>query len=150
MTAYRSPIPTLKSTRTFYDRDGVRVTRDWFVVGDQHYEVASLRDVVRTRGRKHAGFTVSMIIAGTDAVLMLPVLAIVGGAGLLWLEVAAAVLVPALIAVICLHRWPPRQQLWARYRGSEVSLYSTRDAREFGHVSRAVQRAIELVPRGTL
>jgi hypothetical protein len=51
--------------------------------------------------------------------------------------------VPCLVATFCAYRWPPRLHLFAEYRGSIVTLFSTRDEREFGQVARALQRAVE-------
>jgi uncharacterized protein DUF6232 len=77
---------------------------------------------------------------------MVPIAMVDGGTTML-LVAAGAVLVPSLVASVCQRCWPPRQELLARHHGKIVSLFASRDEREFGQVSRAVQRAMEAVPR---
>jgi hypothetical protein len=44
--------------------------------------------------------------------------------------------------------WPPMSgrtyELWARWSGAEICLFSTADTRTFGHVRRALVRALDL------
>ena len=49
---------------------------------------------------------------------------------------------PCLVALICAVRWPAEFGLIARYRGRDVTLFTTRDAHEFGLVTRALRRAV--------
>src|SRR5947207_342786 len=41
--------------RTFYDRGGVRVTEQWFTVGDAKYPVIELQRLFVARGPRHPG-----------------------------------------------------------------------------------------------
>jgi hypothetical protein len=59
-----------------------------------------------------------------------------------WALLAAGV--PTVAAIATLWRLRPQTwELWASYRGADVLLYSSPDARVFNQVSRALRRAIE-------
>lgn len=129
-----------------YDRRGVVVSWRRVYAGGYQYEIDDLRDVVRVRGSVHPGVLVSMALAVVVPVAVVPALTTAATVPT-WLAVFVAVLVPCLVAVACAKRWPARRVLRARYHGRTVVLFSTRDEREFGQVSRAVHRAREAVGR---
>ena len=68
-----------------------------------------------------------------DDILAAPMIMLVG---------IIALSVPCLVGVICAIRWPAEFGLIARYRGQDVTLFTTRDAHEFGLVTRALRRAV--------
>jgi hypothetical protein len=129
-----------------YTGPGIVVTRRWLIGPGYRYPIAQLRGAVRTQGRRHPSVSAAMFIAGVNVLLLVPVAVVDRGAPML-LMAAGAVLVPCLVAWVCQRWWPPRQELLARHHGGTVHLFASRDEREFGQVSRAVQRAIEAVPR---
>jgi len=133
------------ATVVLYTTPNLIVTQRWIYTRGHRYQVADLQQVVRARGRLHPAAQGALIVAGVEATAAVPIMAMVGSvAG--WLMAAVAVLVPCLVAAVSAHRWPPRQELWAFYRGSRVALLKTRNGIVFGQVSRALQRAIESLP----
>jgi hypothetical protein len=129
----------------YYRHGEVAVTSRTFYRGVDRYPIADLSDLMRARGSIHPGVTFSIVIAVVQAPLVVLV------AGLIhspyaWAAAVVVLVVPFVVAAICARRWPPRQELLARYRGRDVRLFSSRDEREFGQVARAVGRAIEALP----
>ncbi|GAA4462098.1 DUF6232 family protein [Phytohabitans houttuyneae] len=121
------------------------VTRQWIYTRGHRYRVADLEQVVRARGGLHPAAQGALVVAALDVTAAIPIMTMVGSlAG--WAMAAVAVLVPCLVAVVSVYRWPPRQELWAYHRGCRVLLLKTRDGIVFGQVSRALQRAIESLP----
>jgi len=146
--------PRLPLTRTLYVGPEIVVTWNWLLVNGQRYDVADLSGASRSRGPLHPGAYSALFIAAVDALLFVPIVllagmdaAVVAGSGAVVFAAAAAVIAPCFVAWVCVQRWPRRRELWARYRGAHVCLFTSRDEREFGRVSRAVQRAIEATPR---
>ena len=88
---------------------------------------------------------------------MRPYAAIVAGAALVlvaatWTKVHTpaayaisllAIGLPALLTIVALRARPHRWELRARYRGVDVVLYASSDARVFNQVARALRRAVE-------
>jgi hypothetical protein len=60
-----------------------------------------------------------------------------------WIGVAAIALFVVMAGGVCWRLRPPGQELWAVYRGQRVQLFTCRDSRVFGQVSRALLRALE-------
>ena len=137
-----SPDPTPGPATRFYRERDIEVTSRWFRAGGRQYEIVQLSNLTQALGSVHPGVTVGMVIAVADAALAVfvagltrSILALVIG--------LVAMSVPCVVALVCARRWPPRMELWADYRGSMVNLFSTRDEREYGQVSRALRRAVE-------
>jgi hypothetical protein len=123
----------------FYDRDGVRITR-WFSAGGRRYPIDRLSNLRRARGP--ADRTARR--AARTAAVSLPALLTAGPRLPLPLTLAMAVILvgwPSAVAAVRT-RWRPASfQLWADEDGRAVRLYETRDATEFGRISRALLRA---------
>jgi hypothetical protein len=131
---------------TLYLSPTIQVTQRWLARHGRRYDIANLSDAVVVRGPVHYGVFVSLAVALASALLLLPAALLLSSASLFAAGLIAT-LVPCPIAWGCLRRWPPRRELWARYRGAAVCLFLSRDEREFGQVSRAVRRAIEAARR---
>ena len=114
-------------------------------VGGRRYTVADL-DRLRVV-RAHRSRRPWLILAGGA------VLAAIGvGLVLAWqpgvpgpaayLALLAAAVVPAGAALVT-GRTPDRRELWGRYRGDTVRLFTLSDTRRFGQITRALLRAYE-------
>jgi hypothetical protein len=141
-TATGSGAPRLRPAVSYYRQRGVIVTNHYFCASGYRYEIAHLSHLMRTRGSLHPGVIVGMVTAVAEAAVIVPLVSVVR-ALVAWLMTFAALLVPCLVGYVCAHRWPPQYELLATYRGREVTLFTTADEREFGQVSRALQRAVE-------
>jgi hypothetical protein len=134
--------PVYRPTVVYYRQNGIVVTDRYFFAGGYRYEIAQLSGLMRTRGPVHPGGMVGLVIAVAEAAVVVPVVSVLR-APVAWMVGLAALLVPCLVGYVCARRWPPQYELLAHHRGREVTLFTTRDEREFGQVSRAVQRAVE-------
>jgi hypothetical protein len=131
-----------RQDRFFYHQRGVEVTTRHLTVGPDRYELAELADIMQTRGAQHPGVKVGAATAVAEAAIVAPLVGVMQGP-VVWLVAVVALLVPCAVGLICAVRWPAEFTLIGRYRGREITLFVTRDEREFGQVSRAVRRAIE-------
>lgn len=129
----------------YFRRPGILVTNQQVAVGQFRYQVAQLADLMQARGSTHPGAMVGMVIAVAEAPLLALLLGVVRSP-VAWLIAVPALLIPCLVGLVCVRRWPAQYELLARYRGGQVTLFTTRDEREFGQVARAVRRAIEATP----
>jgi Family of unknown function (DUF6232) len=136
------PGPRLRPAVSYYRQRGVIVTNHYFCAGGYRYEVAELSGLMRTRGSPHPGVLVGLVTAIAEAVVIVPLVSVIG-APLAWLLTFPALLVPCAVGYVCARRWPAQYELLATYRGREVTLFTSRDEREFGQVTRALQRAVE-------
>jgi hypothetical protein len=132
-----------RQDRFFYHQRGVEVTTRHLTVGPDRYELAELADIMQTRGAQHPGVKVGAATAIAEAAIVAPLVGVVQGP-VVWLVAVVALLVPCAVGLICAVRWPAQFRLIARYRGREITLFVTRDETEFGQVSRAIRRAIEV------
>jgi len=153
MTAERIlPAPVMpgsarRPAELFYYRQlGIIVTGRSLWAGGYRYEIADLVELTRTRGSVHAGTVAALAIAVCEAGTVAPLAGVLGGT-VAWALTTVALSVPCLIGAGCARRWPAQFELQARYRGRVVTLFATRDEREFGRISRAIQRATEAVRR---
>jgi len=128
---------------TIYYRDTlVQVTTQWFTVGDRRFAIQDLHNprVARTegdRGTLGAGIAAVLLVQTTIAVELAL------HSYEMWALATSAAAGVAVAAMIRAHRRQQVCELWAEYRGETVRAYRTRDAREFGQVTRALMRAIE-------
>jgi hypothetical protein len=136
------PAPRLRPAVSYYRQRGVIVTNHFFCADGYRYEVAQLRGLMRTRGSLHPGAIVGLVTAIAEAVVIVPLVSAVG-APIAWLLMVPALLVPCAVGYVCARRWPAQYELIATYRDREVTLFTCRDEREFGQVTRALQRAVE-------
>jgi hypothetical protein len=130
-----------------YFRGDVVVTWRTFCAHGRRYEIAALRGITRTRRALGAAVTALLTVATAEAVVAIGAVSLFGATRSVLMMAAPAVLAPCAIAVVFTAVRPPRHELRATYRGAPVVLFASRDEREFGRVSRAVQRAVEAVPR---
>jgi hypothetical protein len=131
-----------RRTTLYYHAHGVVITSRELSVSGERYEIAELIDIVQSRGARHPGTTVALIIAGVEAVIIAPLLGVVR-APAVWLLGGVALVIPCVIGLVYARRWPARYELIAWYRGQQHTLFATRDAHEFGKVSRALLRAVQ-------
>jgi hypothetical protein len=135
-----------------YARPGIVITADRFTVGRASWPVAELTQVWTTRGQHDR---LALRAVGVSAALIGAVGVLLGFTGGLqrltaaaYLTLGAVGLLPLLLALVS-DRWrPPAYELWGRCRGTEVLLFSSDDERQFGQVTRALQRAREGVRLG--
>ncbi|MFU8873489.1 DUF6232 family protein [Micromonospora sp. SL4-19] len=149
----RPPRPSRPAAPTLlYARPGIVVTGERFTVGRNSWRVAELTQLWATRG-PHDRLAVRAVVV--TAALIGAVGVLLGFTGGLQRLTASAYLIlgvvgllPLLLALIG-DRWrPPAYELWGRYRGAEVLLFSSDDERQFGQVKRALQRAREGIRHG--
>ncbi|MFE9691334.1 DUF6232 family protein [Micromonospora sp. NPDC005806] len=150
----RPPRPTRAAAAPtlLYARPGIVVTAERFTVGRASWPVAELTQVWTTRGPHDR---LALRAVGVTAALIGGVGVLLGFTGGLQRLTAAAYLalgtvglLPVLLVVLG-DRWrPPAYELWGRYRGAQVLLFTTDDERQFGQVTRALQRAREGVRLG--
>ncbi|SBT46480.1 DUF6232 family protein [Micromonospora auratinigra] len=138
----RRSAPTL-----LYARPGIVVTAERFTVGRTSWPVAELTRLRTARGPHDRlalrAVAVSAALIGAVGVL----LGFTGGLQRLtasaYLTLGVVGLLPLLLVLLG-DRWrPPAYELWGWHRGTEVLLFSSDDERQFGQVTRAVQRARE-------
>jgi hypothetical protein len=137
---------------TLLRRPGIRVTGRWFIVGSRRYDVTELSHLRTVRGR-HDPLTIRAII--TTAVVLGAIGAVMAASNasqpiqLAALPaLAAALLVPVVLAWLG-HRMRPRPfELWADYQGTTIQLFYCDNEREYGQVCRALVRAREMALQG--
>lgn len=139
------PPPQRRPVTWYYQGPGVAVTNQYLIVGSARYEVAELEALGTVRGPMHPAVMISSVIAIAQTPIVIPVVAMVM-APLAILLATILLVVPCVVAIVSAHRWPPRCDLQARYRGTTLVLFSSRDDREFGQVTRALRRAVEALP----
>jgi hypothetical protein len=127
--------------RVHYRQHGVEVTSRYLTVRTDRYEIDELADIMLTRGSWHPGVKIGAATAVVEVAVIAPLAGVLTGP-MVWLVAAVALSVPVLVGVICAVRWPAEFGLIARYRGRDVTLFTTRDAHEFGLVTRALRRAV--------
>ncbi|WP_117209327.1 DUF6232 family protein [Allorhizocola rhizosphaerae] len=124
-----------------YRHNGVVVTSRYFAVGPARYNVSDLSDLSTAQGSNHPGVMAGVFAATGLLLVIVPML-------IMHRFVALAVTVPMLLVAgltsyVSARRWPAQKEIIVRYRGRLVTIFKTRDAREFGQVARALQRAVE-------
>jgi Family of unknown function (DUF6232) len=141
-----SALPPPRRQVTWYYRAAeIAVTNQFFHRGREKYAIAELTELGVVRGPAHPSVLISGVIAVAQAPIAVPVVAVFRSP-VAFVLAAVLLVVPIVVAFVSAHRHPPVQQLLARYRGREMALFSTHDARAFGQVTRALQRAIEAQP----
>ena len=137
-----TPDPGGRPTVEYYHHKGVRVTSRYLRVGPDLYELTELTDLMKSRGSVHPGAMVGVVISAAEGLVIVPMVGVLR-TPVLWPLAVVALLVPCLIGLACARRWPAQYELVARYRGRQVTLFTTRDQYEFGQLCRAVTRAAE-------
>jgi hypothetical protein len=137
--------PPRRSVVWYYRDADVAVTNHYFHQGRDRYAISELTDLGISRGPAHPSVLISGVIAVVQAPIVVPVVAIVRSP-MVFVLAAILLVVPVCVALVSAHRWPPRRQLLARYRGRDLTLFDSYDEREFGQVTRALQRAVEAQP----
>ncbi|MFG2168528.1 DUF6232 family protein [Micromonospora chersina] len=146
----RSPGATAPTL--LYARPGIVVTGERFTVGRNSWPVADITQLWTARGPHDRlalrAVAVSAALIGAVGVL----LGFTGGLQRLtaaaYLTLGAVGVLPLLLVLVG-DRWrPPAYELWGRLGGAEVLLFTSDDERQFGQVTRALQRAREGVRHG--
>ncbi|MGW9195998.1 DUF6232 family protein [Micromonospora chersina] len=144
--------PAASKPTLLYARPGIVVTGERFTVGRNSWRVADITQLWTTRGPHDRlalrAMAVSAALIGAVGVL----LGFTGGLQRLtaaaYLTLGAVGLLPLLLVLVG-DRWrPPPHELWGRVGGAEVLLFSSDDERQFGQVTRALQRAREGIRHG--
>ncbi len=132
---------TPRPDRVHYRQRGVEVTSRHLTVRTERYEIDELADIMLIRGSAHPGVKIGAATAVVELAVIAPLVGVLA-APMIVLVGVIALSVPCLVGVICAIRWPAEFGLIARYRGQDVTLFTTRDAHEFGLVTRALRRAV--------
>ena len=132
----------------FYRAPGIRVTSEWFSVAGRRFPIGGLSRLHVIRGRRDP--LVARAV-GVSAVVLAGVGVALGYGGALYrlsaatyLIMAVAVLLPLALAALGNRLRPPNYELWGRYQGLNVLLFSCDQERQFGQVTRALLRAREV------
>lgn len=136
-----------RAERTLYRQPGICVTPEWFIVAGRRFPIRELTHLQTARGARDR-LTVRAV--GATGVALAGIAATLGFArGLdelsagVYLTLIVAAFVPLLLAWLG-DRFRPRSfELWGRYRGLMVLLFSSDEERQYGQVSRALLRARE-------
>lgn len=162
MNATRDPLPVpaklvaagppRPASLTLYDRPGIRITGEWFIVTGRRFRIDELADLRTARG-PHAPVVARAVVA---AAVVLAGMGVVLGFtsevtqidALTYLALGVAALVPVTVALLGQRLRPPHFELWGRYRGMTVLLFSSDDERQYGQVTRALVRAQEVARLG--
>ena len=137
-----------------YREPGVRVTSDAFIVAGRRFTITELTHLQTARG-PHDRLTLRAVMV--TAAVLIGIGVALGYTGDLYRLPAStyaglglAAFVPVGLALVG-HRWrPPAYELWGRYKGSTVLLFSSDHERQFGQVTRALIRAREAARLGGL
>jgi hypothetical protein len=138
----------------FYQRPGILVTRDWFVVGGRRFPVGELHHLHTARGPAHQltvrSVTVTAIALAAIGITLGMTTELNHLGAQTYLALTAVAFVPFLVATIG-HRLRPRAfELWGEFRGMTVLLFSSDEERQYGQVTRALLRAQEAYRLGGL
>ncbi len=136
------PEPPRRATILYYRQHGVIVTGRHLTVDADRYDLTELGELMQARGSLHSGAVAGGVITVAEALLLVPLVSTLR-TPVAWLLSFVALLIPCLVGLVCARRWPAQYELLAQYRGHQVTLFATRDEREFGQVARAVRRALE-------
>jgi hypothetical protein len=127
--------------RLYYRSAAAAVTEHWFVTPDRRYVVAQLEQVRITRGAYDpvavgaAGAATAVVAAVGVSLSQLSPMA--------WPAMIAFALTAVTVAGVTWRLRPRPFEIWAEYRGVVVRLFQSTDEKTFGHVCRALIRALE-------
>lgn len=137
-----------------YRQPGVRVTSEMFTVAGHHFPISELSNLRTARGPQdpltfRAVLITATAVAGIGMAL--------GYAGELYrlsartyLLLGVAAFVPMALGALGRRLRPPAYELWGRYRGTMILLFSSDQERQFGQVRRALIRACEVSRLGAV
>ncbi|MDG4789488.1 DUF6232 family protein [Micromonospora sp. WMMD1102] len=137
-----------------YRAPGVRITNEAFIVAGRKFSLSELTHLQTARG-PHDRLTLRAVLV--TAAVLVGIGVALGYTGDLYRLPAStyaglglAAFVPVGLALAG-NRWrPPAYELWGRYRGEMVLLFSSDHERQFGHVTRSLIRAREAARLGGL
>ncbi|ROT32624.1 hypothetical protein EF879_12830 [Micromonospora sp. HM5-17] len=141
-----------RPTVDLYHQPGIRVTSQALIVAGRRFPLTELTQLQTARG-PHDRLTLRAVVVTT--VVLVGIGVALGYTGdlhrlsaMTYVGLGLAAFVPVALAVAG-HRWrPPAYELWGRYRGSMILLFSTDQERQFGQVTRALIRAREAARLG--
>ena len=162
MNATRHPLPVpakpladgppRPASLALYDRPGIRVTSEWFTVASRRFRVGELTDLHTARGPREPVVVRALVAA---AVVLVGIGAVLGFTSdvnrinaLTYLMLGVTASVPVAVALLGQRLRPPPFELWGRYRGMTLLLFSSDDERQYGQVTRALLRAQEVARLG--
>jgi hypothetical protein len=136
----------------FYRKPGVSVTSESFTVAGRKFPVTQLTQLKTARGPRDPVTVRAAVVTGG-------VLAVIGVAfgytgefyrlsAAAYLALGAAAFLPVLLAFLGQWLRPPAYELWGRYRGEMILLFSSDQERQFGQLTRALRRAQEVARYG--
>ena len=142
MAGGREGFPALDDI-TFLDRNGIRITCNWFAVPGRRYSISELTEIWTIAGPRNPLARNAFVATGlvtVVAAISSPYLNTVAA----WVGVVAILAMPLTIALVALRMKPRPQALWGRYRGRSEKLFESGDPTWFFQVCRALNRAREL------
>lgn len=144
--------PRPRAAVDLYREPGLRITSEAFIVAGRRFAIAELTHLHTARG-PHDRLTIRAVAVTTAVLVGIGVaLGYTGDLyelpGTAYLGLGLAAFVPIGLAAAG-HRWrPPAYELWGRYKGSMILLFSSDHERQFGQVTRALIRAREAARLG--
>jgi hypothetical protein len=126
------------TSRVYYQRDGIRVTRDFLFVSGRRFSLSGVTDLRTLQSRAVApelwwgffGGNLAIVVAGWPVAH--------------WAVFGLNATATAVFVIVLLRRRVIRRnELWASYKGQETRLLVMRDSERYGQVCRALLRARE-------
>jgi fatty acid desaturase len=131
-----------------YRAPGVQITSEFFMVGGRRFPIGELSYLRTARGQRDPLITRAVCVAAAVFTGIGAALGYAGGIYRLhpasYLTLGVVLLVPVLLAVSGHWLRPPAYELWGRYRGKDLLLFSCDQRHQFGFVTRALVRAREV------
>jgi uncharacterized protein DUF6232 len=148
--------PTSETSRRLpgplYDRPGILVTDEWFVVAGYRYSVMELSNLRTGRGPRHPLTVRAMVVAVVVLLGLAAVLGLTADPTNLppgtYVAIAAALIAPFVLAAFGERLRPRPYELWADYYGITVRIFFSDSEQQYGQVTRALIRAKEIARLG--
>ena len=140
--------PLRPEIRVFYPLyEGVVITDTWFCVGGVRFAIADLDNLWERDGHLQPARRAALEVIAAEALLVLAVVVVMtlvhGPSTFLYGLAGLDLGLVFALAGASAFRWPRPVELWARYRGQDVRIYTGTDPVEFGKVARAAKRAVD-------
>jgi hypothetical protein len=123
-----------------YDRGGTTVTDTYVRTTRGDFPIEELSELHRSLPYPHPGRTMAVFLAGLELILAVPVAVALRSMVAFAVGVVVAVCV-GIGAIMDGHRSPDWFAIKGRFRGEEVTIFSTRDEGEFERVRLSLVRA---------
>ncbi len=126
----------------YYEGPGVVVTNRWVQNDAGRYPVRLLQNIEEVQVRTHQALATAAVTSTVEVALAVPLAVAYHSAGVMCVGLVAAGGM-GLGVLVDGRRNPRWMALRAIYQGERVELFQSRDKKQFGHVKRAVLRAVQ-------